>query len=88
MSVQPATVKDEWVEPPDDPEENARVARNLDMAQVFIAKLFENPALLEEIPYGAHLVFLPDDPAVAAENRAFGKAMQEQGILVHFVDVP
>jgi hypothetical protein len=38
-----------------------RITANIGLAGRFIDSIFENPALLDDIPDGASVIFLPDD---------------------------
>jgi hypothetical protein len=88
-NTEPPAAHDEWIEPPVDPDEDGQVAQTLDMAQVFLDRLFDNPALAADIPDGASVVFLPDhDPALAAANRAPGEAMLAAGATAFFARIP
>ncbi len=67
---------------------NQRVAQTLDMAQVFLNAVFDDPSLLDEIPDGANVVFVPDDDEqVAAANTAAAARMRQAGKLVYLVRV-
>jgi hypothetical protein len=59
------------------------------MAQVFLAKLFDHPAPIDDIPDGPSVIFLPDDdPDLAAANRAWGEELLAAGATVHFARIP
>ena len=62
-----------------------RITANIDLAGRFIDSLFDNPALLDEIPDGASVVILPDDdPRLARMNEEAGRRMQASGKTVRF----
>ena len=73
---------------PDDDAANQRVAQTLDLAQRFFDAAFADPSLLDGIPDGANVIFIPDDDEdVARANSAAAARMQAAGRLVHLVRV-
>lgn len=65
-----------------------RIDANLALAERFVAAFLADLSLLDAIPDGATVVFLPDDdPELAELNRSGGEAMREAGHLVHFQPV-
>lgn len=80
-------------EPEDDgshPDDAAaeRIAATLGHAQRFIGAIFDNPALLDEIPEGGSVVFLPeDDPRAAEKSRAAAERMRRAGQRVYLARV-
>jgi hypothetical protein len=65
------------------------VAKNLDLAARWVRMIFLDPTLLDQIPEGANVVFLPeDDPELAEANRRGGEAMRRAGKTVSFIPLP
>ena len=63
--------------------------RNLDLIGTHLHAALDDPALLHDIPQGAHLILLPeDDPALAEANRAIGWRQVLAGHDVYFRHVP
>lgn len=88
MSTQHAAVHSDQDDPDVDAARDARVAETLDLAKRFINAIFDDPSLLDDIPEGANVIFLPhDDPDLAERNRAAGLRMRAAGHLVHFAHV-
>jgi len=57
-----------------------RVTANVALAGRFIASIFDDPDVLDEIPEGASVIVLPDDdPRVAAANREGGLRLRATG---------
>ncbi len=50
----------------------SRVSHNLDLLRRFTLRVFEEPSLLNEIPNGGTLVFIPDDDLELAETNLRG----------------
>ncbi len=46
----------------------SRVSRNIDLLHRYTLTLFEEPSLLDEIPNGGEIVFIPDDDPELAES--------------------
>lgn len=64
-------------------------ARNLDFIRDHLFAILDDAALLDEIPNGAHVVWLPDDdPELAAYNRAIGEQREREGKTVLYKRVP
>lgn len=54
--------------------------RNADLALAHIEAILADTSLLDEIPNGAHLIWLPDDdPGLAAYNRTIGERREREG---------
>ncbi len=54
---------------------------NLELSRVLLQRLLQDPAHLEQIPEGAHLVILPlDDPALFRANLRELLALKEAGV--------
>lgn len=55
------------------------VKKNLELHEEFLEYIGAHPEALEQIPTGAHLVFLPeDDKAFCEENLEHSKELQEE----------
>jgi hypothetical protein len=66
-----------------------RIAQNLELVRRFVAAVFDDPSITDDIPEGANVILLPDDdPELAASNRRGGEAMQASGKLVRFIELP
>jgi hypothetical protein len=64
------------------------VTETLGLMKRFVAMVFTDPSIADDIPAYASVIFLPhDDPALAARNRAAGERMRAAGATVHFVEV-
>jgi len=64
---------------------NRMFDRNLTLAFQLADAIVDDPALLEKIPEGATVIFLPDDdPELATANRAMGPAALDRGEDVYF----
>lgn len=51
--------------------------------------VWDNPALLDEIPQDATVVFIPEsDPELAAFNRELGALREREGRHVHYLPMP
>lgn len=65
------------------------VERNITLAFDFMAAIVDDPSLLDTIPEGATLVFLPDDdPAMVESNIQLGTDLVRRGENVYFLHVP
>ncbi len=54
--------------------------RNLSYAREHLLAIIANPALLDEIPNGASVVFVPqNDAALARYNRYLGRQQEQRG---------
>lgn len=68
--------------------------RNIDAAFTFLSQVFDDPSILDTIPDGATIVFIPrDDPAAAASNLKLGISTVQSGADVYFrhvetLDIP
>lgn len=63
--------------------------RNADFALAHLEAILEDTTLLDEIPNGAHIIWLPDDdPELAAYNRATGERREREGKTVLYKRVP
>ena len=61
------------------------VERNIDAAFAFLSQAFDDPSILDTIPDGATIVFIPkDDPAAAASNLELGISAVQSGADVYF----
>lgn len=87
MNAQPKAVgAEEFV---GDEERNRRVVKTLDMAQRFLSDIFDDPRLLDAIPEGASVIFIPEDDAETAQrNLAAAERMRRAGKIVHVVRMP
>jgi hypothetical protein len=64
---------------------NRMFDRNLTLSFDLASAIVDDPALLDEIPEGATVIFLPDDdPELATANRAIGLAALDRGEDVYF----
>lgn len=67
------------------------IKRNLDLHAEWMKYVFEHPEVLDKIPADAHLVVIPsDDPVMAEENSKTVKNLKSQGarvVIVH-IDSP
>lgn len=56
------------------------VEKNLDLAHHFLLYAFEHPEVLERIPPGAEVVFLPDqDKKLLAVNKRLAERLRKKG---------
>ncbi len=63
--------------------------RNFDFFEAHMLAILDDPTLLDEIPNGATVVWLPDDdPELAAYNRALGEQREREGKIVLYKRVP
>lgn len=63
--------------------------RNITAAFDFAAAILDDPALLDTVPDGATVVFLPDDdPAMLESNLRLGTDAARNGANVYFIHVP
>lgn len=58
--------------------------RNLHLAAAHLRAILADPALLDEIPDGAIIVDLPDDPQLAEYNRVIGMRREAEGRRVSY----
>lgn len=61
-----------------------QVHKNMELSEQFSLSALEHPEILEQIPEGAHVVFLPeDDPELAEQNqKLLDRLSQEQATVV------
>lgn len=84
----PPFVEDEFGFEPVDAAAGGQFERTLELSERFFDAVFDNPAILDDIPDGASLVFVPDDDSdEAAENIRAAAKMRHAGALVHLVQV-
>ena len=70
-------------------DERTAADRNLELAFALIQSHLENPDLLQEIPNGATVIFIPeDDPALAEHNFGLARAALARGKNVFLKRVP
>jgi hypothetical protein len=68
--------------------------RNIHAAFELARQIIDDPSILDNIPDGASIVFIPrDDPEAAASNRQLGMKILESGEDVYFrhvesLDIP
>lgn len=68
--------------------------RNIDAAFTFLSQIFNDPSMLDTIPDGATIVFIPkDDQEAAAANLELGISAVQSGADVYFrhvetLDIP
>ncbi|HEY4694639.1 MAG TPA: DUF5647 family protein [Candidatus Nanoarchaeia archaeon] len=64
------------------------IEKNLEQHSLFMQYALEHPEMLEKIPDGAEIVFLPDgDPDLAKVNLDSGKAKEAKGGKVIYIKV-
>lgn len=64
------------------------VDRNITLAFDFVSIVLDDPAILDTVPEGATLVFLPDDdPAMVESNVQLGSEIARNGANVYFMHV-
>lgn len=62
------------------------IARNLLIGSEFDKFVIEHPEVLDQIPEGAQLVFLPEyDPELCAENLKISKSITKKGKPIIFI---
>ncbi|MBL7065886.1 MAG: hypothetical protein ISS49_17050 [Anaerolineae bacterium] len=62
--------------------------RNHDLFEIFMQQVLDDPELLDDIPNGVNIVFLPDnDPELLEANRELGRIKRQEGKQVVFVQV-
>lgn len=62
------------------------VKKNLDLLNEFMKYAFENPGVLDKIPWEAELIILPiNDPDLYENNKKMGNEIASQGRQVIFV---
>ena len=67
----------------------ALIEANLDLAARFMEMVFEDPSILEEIPAGATLFFLPEEnPALAAEIQRSADQVAQKGRPIYVRSMP
>lgn len=63
--------------------------RNITAAFDFATAILDDPSLLDTVPDGATVVFLPDDdPAMLESNLRLGDNATRNGANVYFIHVP
>lgn len=63
--------------------------RNAKLWSLHMKMVWDNPALLDEIPQDATVVFIPEsDPELAAFNRELGALREREGRHVHYLPMP
>lgn len=68
---------------------DTRVRRNLEMVRRFTLQIFEDPSLLDEVPDGQEIVFIPDDdPRLAEMNLQGGMRKVRAGHNIYFRHMP
>lgn len=72
-----------------DAKEQARVDAHMRLMARFMDMVIEDPSILDDIPGGAYLFFLPeDDPAQAAIERRGAAQLASQGKTVYLRPLP
>ena len=62
--------------------------RNHDLFEMFMQQVLEAPELLDRIPDGADIIFLPDsDPALREANLELGAEREREGAAVTYVRI-
>ena len=62
--------------------------RNNDLFEIFMQQILDEPELLNRIPDGADIIFLPDsDPALQEANRQLGVEREREGATVTYVRI-
>jgi hypothetical protein len=62
--------------------------RNNDLFELFMQQILDEPELLNRIPDGADIIFLPDsDPALREANQQLGMERERQGATITYVRI-
>jgi len=62
--------------------------KNNELLALFMQQVLDDPELVEHIPEGAELLFLPqNDPELCEANEELGKARQAEGRQVAYIEI-
>jgi hypothetical protein len=67
---------------------NEQFRRNNDLFELFMQQVLDDPGLLDRIPDGADIIFLPDsDPALREANLQLGAEREHDGTPVTYIRI-